>query len=179
MKPWNEYTRDERMKAANQVFWAVADSKKVKKLPPREQEILLSAFNWLANGPVPTPGWQALLPNLPDGLKAWLETGERGISSETIAHRMVPGLMFESMNLFGECAPSDPSDLDRCRKLLEAVPSFRPRLPEMARVSAQWGVLVEHWDELIALLMEELPNAEAPRCYERMRELLDGVQKGK
>lgn len=64
----------------------------------------------------------------------------------------------------------------RCRKLLAAVPEFRPRLGEMASVSPVWAVLVQEWDALCALMDEEAPEwnmgrGSAPKTYNRMKEI--------
>ena len=55
------------------------------------------------------------------------------------------------------------------------MPDYRARLHEMAAVSPQWTALVDHWDELAALYDNEVRSGRAPRCYARMRELLDGI----
>lgn len=113
---------------------------------------------------------------LPIGLFAsWLAGGERGLSSECMVSTLtgVPVSRFGSTSDF----PRDPSDLVRCEKLLRTVPLARPYLPTMATVSDTWAALVEHWDELVGLIEEEVPGAfggaegMAPRAYERMREL--------
>jgi hypothetical protein len=50
----------------------------------------------------------------------------------------------------------------------------------MADESSPWSRLVEHWDEIAALLESEIPDAfspnghgEAPETYKLMRSLID------
>jgi len=44
--------------------------------------------------------------------------------------------------------PRDSDDFDRCEALLDAVPEFRARLPEMVQVNAYWAELVANWESL-------------------------------
>ena len=83
-----------------------------------------------------------------------------------------PGLSARAI-LFGSGpSPSDPSDLCRC---LEVSPSA----PEHMRGrSAEWTTLVDHWDELAALLHEEHPTGVGVRTYARMRELFADARAG-
>jgi hypothetical protein len=69
--------------------------------------------------------------------------------------------------------PSDPSDFGRCFRFLQAFPELRARIGEMRTVKG-WAPLVDAWDELERLYLEEVPNhrGAAPRLYARMRELL-------
>lgn len=100
---------------------------------------------------------------------AWFIGGATGVSSETIFGVM----MRVAVKAYG--APHDPDDFSRCRLLLQVKPDWRPRLGEVAaRFPVEWAALVEHWDELEALWMEENPNGEAcsmPRLYERIKQL--------
>jgi hypothetical protein len=68
--------------------------------------------------------------------------------------------------------PHDPADFGRCLGLLIAVPEFRPRLAEMSNCSSQWSAIVAAWNELETLYNEEFPTGRAPRCYAKMKELL-------
>lgn len=110
-----------------------------------------------------------------ENLIQWLANGERGVSSETIVHH-VTGLDM-GRNFFSD-HPWDPSDLGRCIKLLERCPEldlgFREKMP---KVSSVWASLVEHWDELAALLEDEVPGwrsgvkGRAQKTYDLMRVL--------
>ena len=105
----------------------------------------------------------------------WLTNGEKGLSSETMCLYLLSG---EITHRFpGPAAPADPSDLGLCLGLLDMVPEWRDRLPEMAAVSSEWAALVPIWDRIEALYREERPTGYAPRCYAAMREALDAARR--
>jgi hypothetical protein len=60
----------------------------------------------------------------------WVLTGDTGISSKAISKHML-NIAIEGM--FGFMPPSDSSDRRRCIKLLELIPEWIDRLPEMVR----------------------------------------------
>lgn len=111
---------------------------------------------------------------LKEKIDDWFLHGEVGVSSKAIAMRML-GASPEQITAFGASAthPHDSDDFRRCHELIEWVPEIRPRLGEMAAVSDTWAVLVEHWDELTAMLVQTLESGDerASQMYERMREL--------
>jgi hypothetical protein len=71
--------------------------------------------------------------------------------------------------------PQDPDDLGRCIRLLNLVPEYRQRLPEMKEASPQWAKLIEKWDVLEAMFLAEAPTLRAPTTYHLMRDLLDSI----
>ena len=93
-------------------------------------------------------------------LIGWLLGGKTGVSSETIAAKMTG-----QTPRYGGGHPHDGGDFERCEGLLDAVPEFRDRLPEMAEVSPYWAALIARWDEIRALPIEER--------YDLMRSILD------
>lgn len=111
--------------------------------------------------------------NISENLTQWLANGERGASSETIVH-YVTGIKTNDWHDH----PLDPSDLGRCVKLLEACPElvdgFKDKMP---KVSPVWARLVEHWDELVAMLDDEVPgwrhgkHGLASKTYNMMKKL--------
>ena len=105
-----------------------------------------------------------------DNLNSWLATGERGISSEAIASKL-SGINIVNP-IWATTYPCDPSDFGRCLKLLDAVPEFKPRLPEMMSVHPVWAKLLENWDELERLYKEEYKTGKCPKLYARMQEIL-------
>lgn len=121
---------------------------------------------------------------LPAGAVEWLRTGERGVSSEGIFSHLT-GIPLDQGR---PSPPSDPSDFRRCRLLVAAVPSFRAKLPRMAELGKQWKAIVDHWDEICAIMDEEAsqeahyaraagsrrPTGDVSRTYRRMKELLYG-----
>jgi hypothetical protein len=105
----------------------------------------------------------------------WLASGERGISSNTIAS-VLSGL--DCMQGWGYSHPRDPADFKRCLFLLYAVPGFSENLSKMGDVSPEWAALVEHWQEFEKLLHSELAEdtGRAPKTYARMQEILEDVR---
>ena len=106
-------------------------------------------------------------------LTAWLLRGERGVSSNAIADTLTHG---ESRRHAGDY-PRDPDDFRRCELLLRAVPAMRADLHRMATQGPEWAALVEHWDEVVAMLEAELPAIFAPRSYGRAHRTYAYMQK--
>jgi hypothetical protein len=110
----------------------------------------------------------------------WLASGERGISSEAIVSHLTGARVGRNYG-FGD-HPYDPGDFRRCEKLLRQVPFARVALPQMATRSPEWAALVDHWEELVALMEEEAPgvfdncHGSAPRTYARMQALFEEVR---
>lgn len=103
---------------------------------------------------------------------AWASGLHVGISSATI-YTVMMGQKPKMESTIG-FPPSDPSDLGRCLRLLRIRPDWRPRLQEVADRFPKWQTLVDHWDEIEALMEEEVgwdwsKGQRAPRTYERMK----------
>lgn len=100
----------------------------------------------------------------------WPGCGDTGMSSNAIYTHF-----YRVVGSRGEfAAPLDPSDFGRCHRLL-ATPwaaDWRSRIGEMAKYP-KWVNLAPAWDELEALYLLELQNAngQAPKLYGRMKEL--------
>lgn len=105
-----------------------------------------------------------------DRFEAWLHGSDTGTSSLTIAE--VLSGRSDLVGTFGRSTPRDPSDFWRCLNLLEVMPEWRDRLPEVAAAEPSWVPLVERWAEVEALYHEEAPSGRAPRCYDLIRELV-------
>lgn len=102
----------------------------------------------------------------------WLIGHDTGISSVTIVAVMESDGLIAQYRRYGH--PHDPADLGRCIRLLDIAPAwYRLNLHRMKQVSPQWSALVDHWSELETLYRQELPTGRAPKCYARMRELID------
>lgn len=115
---------------------------------------------------------------LPAGLVEWLAGGPRGISSNSIVQHLV-GLPACKGN--GTSHPHDPDDLDRCLKLLDAVPLLRVCLPYMSSCSPEWAALIARWDEVEASHLEEVglgwaKARSAPKTYDLMRVVLKSAR---
>ena len=82
----------------------------------------------------------------------WLASGDVGASSKAIM------LWFSSETKderWGPDTPRDPADLARCLRLLERIPEWKARMPEMAAAGGLWPTFVKHWDKIVATFMEE------------------------
>lgn len=110
-----------------------------------------------------------------DAQLVWLYGTDTGVSSKTIFAVLVDQNALRNavtMNPhFRPDVPHDPSDFGRCHRLLERFPAWRARLSEIAEAYPAWKLLVEHWDDLTALYLEELPTGRCPKLYDRMQEL--------
>jgi hypothetical protein len=69
--------------------------------------------------------------------------------------------------------PMDEDDLGRCLRLLELIPEWKPRLPEMAVVSPYWAALVENWPDLERLSKFTAPSPLRNRMKAILRPLED------
>ncbi len=100
-----------------------------------------------------------------DDPERWWNGPDTGMSSRTIWRVMMGHPLVE-----GVFAPADPSDFGRCHRLLHAIPGWRARIGEMAKVPG-WERLAPAWDELEALYLEGLTKGRAPKLYDRIDEL--------
>jgi hypothetical protein len=94
----------------------------------------------------------------------WIVDGDTGLSSEAIWANM----MGTQRPRWGWSHPLDPADLGRCLRLLEVIPEWKPRLPEMAARSKQWAALVANWAALETSMRDEVgvdwsKNRSAPK----------------
>ncbi len=101
----------------------------------------------------------------------WLSGRDSGMSSVAICHHM---LGMKSDGSF----PWDPADLGRCLRLLERFPEWKPRIGEMARYSHTWAALAARWDELAAMMENEVgidgsKGKRAPLTYAAMNDAID------
>ena len=107
----------------------------------------------------------------------WLAHGDVGLSSQCMAMWLAFGERMDGP--FG-AHPHDPSDMDRCLKLLHYAPGLRDRLQKMAELNKKWAALVARWDEIEAMQMDEIglnwtKAQSAPRTYALMQEIIDGA----
>jgi hypothetical protein len=106
----------------------------------------------------------------------WLQSGDTGLSSKAICAYMLGGAAIAEHDY-----PRDPADLGRCLRLLEKVPEWKPRIPEMARFGAVWKGLAERWGDLDSSMREEVginweKGKSAARTYELMKQIRDEVE---
>lgn len=114
--------------------------------------------------------------SLSDDAVKWLTDGQHGASSRTMFDRILLGRDYDVWKSY----PLDPDDFRRCELLLRQVPEMRANLWMMAGVRPEWRALIEHWDEIVALIEEEVPGAfdypgrrwgRAPRAYAFMAKI--------
>lgn len=102
----------------------------------------------------------------------WMSMGKVGISSATMAS-IALGL---KKNIYSDHFgyPYDPADLNRCRILVKHIPEIRDSFKKIGRRVPGFKPILDNWDELIALLDEEMrkKTGSAPCTYARMKELL-------
>jgi len=109
---------------------------------------------------------------LKDKIMNWLAHGERGISSETLAFKSI-GIDHES-----GYAPSDPSDFNRCLKLVDAIPEIKLHFDSIAKISDKWKKVIDNWDKLEKMFCDEVGRnwsksafMPAEKTYNFMRSL--------
>jgi hypothetical protein len=111
-------------------------------------------------------------------VNTWIVSGDVGQSSKTIWATMLGIDLGED----GTNHPHDPADLGRCLRLLELMPEWKPRVPELAALEPCWRALVEHWDNLASSMEDEVGIAwekgkSAPATYALMRTVIDDARR--
>lgn len=101
--------------------------------------------------------------------ETWITGPDTGVSSMTIWSVMTGQPMPDRS--CGPNVPHDPDDFGRCYRLLQAFPSWRERLPEVAARYPKWGPMVREWDRMTALYEEELATGAPPKLYDLMHQL--------
>lgn len=81
----------------------------------------------------------------------WLLSPDTGASSTAICAHMIG----EKPEDNDYSAPSDPSDLGRCLRLLDLVPEWKPRIHEMAVYGPAWAGLIKQWGVIVDLYYNE------------------------
>lgn len=101
-------------------------------------------------------------------VQAWLDRGEVGASSETMACYLI-GRDYQKHGPAG-ALPRDEDDFERCCLLLAWAPGLRDRLGELGGISSQWGQLAAQWSALEQML------ADGRR--EEIYRVLQGINEG-
>lgn len=114
--------------------------------------------------------------SIEDRAKRWIVDGRVGMSSRAIWSSMM-GETAKDMSY-----PRDPADLNRCLLLLDLIPEWKPRIPDMAQHSPQWAALVKRWDEIVQCFLDEVGldwnkghNLRASSTYALMCAAIDGA----
>jgi len=100
--------------------------------------------------------------------REWWKGPDTGASSKALCRLLAGWADFTEPRC--NPAPRDPDDFGRCHRLLRAIPGWRERVGEAARM-AKWIKIAPAWNELEALYLEELPTGRAPRLFARLQEL--------
>lgn len=105
----------------------------------------------------------------------WVVGADTGSSSRSIWAAML-GVGNRDDN------PLDPADLGRCLRLLEIIPEWKPRVPELAALSPEWKALADRWDDLATSMENEVgiawqKGSSAPLTYDLMKEILNSTKK--
>lgn len=93
-----------------------------------------------------------------ENLRYWMKMGEHGASSCTMFNHLNDEDL--SMGPY-ESVPHDPDDFRRCHMLLEAVPQWRGKLDKLKPLSTEWAALVDNWDKLTEMLLDQLKTKPA------------------
>ncbi len=102
----------------------------------------------------------------------WYASGDTGISSIALCHRLTGYLATDSWKYNSE--PSDGDDFGGCVRMLAAIPGLRARLAEAVDLSPEWARLIARWDEIEALHRAEqvaLPGKWSRKTYALMSEI--------
>lgn len=102
----------------------------------------------------------------------WIIGNHTGASSKTI-WSVCMGADLKATGPLHFSPPWDSSDFGRCHKLLQLIPEWRERLPEVAAAFPIWGPLVREWDKLAELYQ----SGQHERLYKAMGPLLDEGRK--
>lgn len=105
----------------------------------------------------------------------WQANGHVGVSSATMASIAMGMSKPFYGSYFG--APHDPSDMFRCMSLLESIPEIRDHFPAIAEKVPEFRGIIEHWDELVAVMNRECIGERwrAPEAYRMIQELRDAA----
>lgn len=78
----------------------------------------------------------------------------------------------------GRSHPYDPSDFNRCLKLIKKVPEVKLCFASVATLSPQWKALIDRWDEVEKCFIDEVgfdwsKGNKAPKTYALMKSIID------
>lgn len=99
-----------------------------------------------------------------------LFSDDTGVSSENIGWMIILGKPTRKHGY-----PLDPSDLNRCVKLIDEIPEFEEHLDKVAKLGGPvWQVLIENWQALEDSLRNEMTRSDgkAPVTYAAMKEYI-------
>jgi len=149
---------------------------KVKSAVVNDAPVIRSIAEGFLGMDAPTASkWRALRPvrkRFSERMSDWLNGPDTGLSSRALL-ATIDGSRFSGREADRHAHPHDPDDLGRCIRMLDALPELRTALPSASAMSSEWAALVAAWDEIEGLYREEFASGCAPRCYERMKAILN------
>lgn len=109
----------------------------------------------------------------------WVALGNTGVSSKAMAF-CAAGI--ENECAFGNHAPSDPSDFNRCLMLVHMVPEVRDSFDKISKLTSQWQGVIENWDLIEKTFVGEVGfdwcnGRSAPKTYKLMHDIQDKAKK--
>lgn len=71
--------------------------------------------------------------------------------------------------------PHDPSDLNRCVKLVGEIPEIKEKFHLISELSPTWKRLIDKWDELESTLKSEVESGSgrAPKTYDLIKSIIN------
>lgn len=109
---------------------------------------LAKGFEFTERGRAALATYRAGEKTIAERAVAWWGSRDTGVSSQAIA-RYMQGLPRDCTR-----APIDVYDFGRCVRLLDRIPEWHERLPEMAAYGAAWAEIVAAWDVLLPIYRE-------------------------
>lgn len=114
--------------------------------------------------------WQQQFPDqsltVKEKAEFWWNHGERGTSSEYMY-----GVFSSGYTFMNGSHPHDPDDFKRCHGLLEMVPEWRNILYKLRPSSDVWNNLVDNWDKLTEMLLEQMSGKRDSSMWDLMKSL--------
>lgn len=93
----------------------------------------------------------------------WFLYGDIGLSSETMVNVAV-GKEYENYY------PCDPSDFNRCLKLVKEIPEIKNYFDKISKISPQWKTVIDNWDKLEETFLSEV-GYRPSKTYQLMKDL--------
>ncbi len=102
----------------------------------------------------------------------WFANGEVGESSSAMAF-CACGVETKKIS-----QPYDPADLNRCLKLVKAIPEIKSHFDRIAFLSSEWAAIIGAWDVLENSFVEEVgwdykKANRAPKTFDLMQKLFN------
>lgn len=103
---------------------------------------------------------------------SWMMTGDGvGMSAQAMAGAAV-------QIHGGNSHPYDPSDFNRCLRLIKTIPEIKDNFDSVAMISPQWKALIDRWDEVEKCFIDEVgfdwsKGNKAPITYKLIKSIIN------